>query len=104
MSNVMIIGIGGAGCNMAETFNREAKSEQLKTAQYVFIGMEEDLANHQKDDGRIFGNVSQNIPVNFFAGFKRALFLSAWAAELAQQWHRLLRRWQNQREWDMLPQ
>ena len=76
MSNVMIIGVGGAGCNMAETFKREAKSEQLKTARYVFIGLEEDLDNHQKDDGRILWNVSRNIPSHFFAGVKRAFILA----------------------------
>lgn len=76
MSNVMIIGVGGAGCNMAETFKRDAKSEQLKTAKYVFIGLEEDLGNHQKDDGRILWNVSQNIPNHFFAGVKRVFILA----------------------------
>ncbi|MCM1067484.1 MAG: hypothetical protein NC418_07930 [Muribaculaceae bacterium] len=36
MKKTMIIGVGGAGCNMANTFRREAKSDSIKNAIYVF--------------------------------------------------------------------
>ncbi len=40
MNDVMIIGVGGAGCNMAEAFMRKAKTSELKNARYVFASMD----------------------------------------------------------------
>lgn len=65
-----------AGCKIAGTFKREAKSEQLKSARYAFIGTEENLCNYEKEDGRILINASSNIPDNFFYGTERVFILA----------------------------
>lgn len=36
MDKTMIIGVGGAGCNMADTFRRAAKSSDIQNAIYVY--------------------------------------------------------------------
>lgn len=78
MDKIMIIGVGGAGCNMAETFKREAKLEKLKAAQYVFIGAYGHSCSHKKDDGRLLcdSSVCQDITYHFFDGVDRVYILA----------------------------
>lgn len=59
MNDVMIIGVGGAGCNMAETFMRKAKTAELRNAQYVFVDAD-DIANLIETDDCILFNITQN--------------------------------------------
>lgn len=75
MNGIMIIGVGGAGCNMAETFKREAKTGAIQQAQYVFADTKL-LDEHQKEDGRIFLDLSHGIPTNFFDGIKKVYILA----------------------------
>lgn len=72
----MIIGVGGAGCNMAETFKRKAKSAEIRDAQYVFVDVDVHK-EHGDNDGRILVNVPDLFPKeDFLNGIKKLYILA----------------------------
>ena len=95
----MIIGVGGAGCNMANTFRREAKSDSIKNSIYVFADQRQpDIDYFQRvDDTTVYLNLYNidlynDLPEDFFKDVEKVYVLAglgghtgtAWAPVLAQ--------------------
>ena len=91
MKKIMIIGVGGAGCNMANTFRREAKSDSIINATYVFADHRQpDIDYFQRvDDTTVYLNLYNidlynDLPEDFFKDVERFMFLPDWVATPGQ--------------------
>lgn len=91
-SNVMIIGVGGAGYNMATHIQREAKSKALINAKYVFADHKFSEAAYATDEGgRIFLNVSHidldnDIPSDFFHDIEKVYIVAGMGGKTGTEW------------------
>ena len=93
MSNVMIIGVGGAGCNMANTFHNEAKSDSIKNAIYVFADRRQPNIDYYKlaDDTTVFLNLYNidlynDLPEDFFEEVEKVYVLAGLGGHTGTAW------------------
>ena len=101
IGKLMIIGVGGAGCNMASTIRREAKLEAFRNAKYVFADKRE--SDHapiveEKDDGIYLNlwpvdsynyfppNFYDAIPSNFFHGIEKVYIVAGMGGNTGSKW------------------
>lgn len=66
MAKTMILAIGGAGCNMAETIMREASAHWVREATYFFPIQDESLNRNQEWR-------DEQHPVKYFSLYHRPL-------------------------------
>ena len=93
MSNVMIIGVGGAGCNMANTFRNEAKSDSIKNAIYVFADHRHPNIDYYKlaDNTTIFlnlynTNLYNDLQEDFFEEVEKVYVLAGLGGHTGTAW------------------
>lgn len=93
MSNVMIIGVGGAGCNMANTFRNKAKSDSIKNAIYVFADHRQPDIDYYKlaDDTTVFLNLYNidlynDMPEDFFEEVEKVYVLAGLGGHTGTAW------------------
>lgn len=89
----MIIGVGGAGCNMAETFRREAKSDSIKNAVYVFADhCQPDIDYFKRvDDTTVYLNLYNidlynDLPEDFFKDVEKVYILAGMGGHTGTAW------------------
>lgn len=89
----MIIGVGGAGCNMAATFRREAKSEAIKNALYVFADQRTPDIEYfkQADDATAVLNLYNidlynDLPEDFFKDVEKVYVLAGLGGHTGTAW------------------
>lgn len=93
MKKTMIIGVGGAGCNMANTFRREAKSDSIKNATYVFADHRQpDIDFFQRvDDTTVYLNLYNidlynDLPEDFFKDVEKVYVLAGLGGHTGTLW------------------
>lgn len=93
MKKSMIIGVGGAGCNMANTFRREAKSEVIKNALYVFADQRTTDVDYFKrvDNSTVLLNLYNidlynDLPEDFFEDIDRVYILAGMGGHTGTVW------------------
>lgn len=93
MKNTMIIGVGGAGCNMANTFRREAKSDSIKNAIYVFADHRQPDIDYFKwaDDSTAILNLYNidlynDLPEDFFEDVEKVYVLAGLGGHSGTTW------------------
>lgn len=93
MKKTMIIGVGGAGCNMANTFRREAKSASIKNAIYVFADHRQPDIDYFKwaDDSTAILNLYNidlynDLPEDFFKDMEKIYVLAGLGGNTGTAW------------------
>ncbi len=93
MKKIMIIGVGGAGCNMANTFRREAKSDSIINATYVFADHRQpDIDYFQRvDDTTVYLNLYNidlynDLPEDFFKDVEKVYVLAGLGGHTGTAW------------------
>ena len=93
MKKTMIIGVGGAGCNMANTFRREAKSDSIKNATYVFADHRQPDIDYFKrvDDTTVYLNLYNidlynDLPEDFFKDVETVYVLAGLGGHTGTVW------------------
>lgn len=93
MKKTMIIGVGGAGCNMADTFRREAKSEAIKNAIYVFAAHRQPDIDYIQwvDDTTVCLNLYNidlynDLPEDFFEDVEKVYVLAGLGGHTGTAW------------------
>lgn len=93
MDKIMIIGVGGAGCNMADTFRKEANLKVIKNATYVFADMNKAGDEYVKaeDDGSfslsLFNiDLHNDFPAGFFRDFDQVYILAGLGGKTGTNW------------------
>lgn len=93
MKKTMIIGVGGAGCNMANTFRREAKSDSIKNATYVFADHRQpDIDYFQRvDNTTVYLNLYNidlynDLPDDFFRDIETVYLLAGLGGHTGTAW------------------
>lgn len=89
----MIIGVGGAGCNMANTFRREAKSDSIKNAIYVFADHRQTDIDYLQwvDDTTVYLNLYNidlynDLPEDFFIDVEKVYVLAGLGGHTGTAW------------------
>lgn len=89
----MIIGVGRAGCNMANTFRREAKSNSIKNAIYVFADHRNPDIDYFKwaDDSTAILNLYNidlynNLPEDFFENVGKVFVFAGLGGQTGTTW------------------
>lgn len=89
----MIIGVGGAGCNIANTFRRKAKSDSIKNAVYVFADTRQSDVDYFKraDDSTAILNLSNidlynDLPEDFFKDVEKIYVLAGLGGNTGTVW------------------
>lgn len=89
----MIIGVGGAGCNMANTFRREAKSDSIKNAIYVFADQRQPDIDYFQwiDDTTVYLNLYNidlynDLPEDFFKDVEKVYVLAGLGGHTGTAW------------------
>lgn len=89
----MIIGVGGAGCNKANTFRREAKSDSIKNAIYVFADQRQpdvDYFNRADDSTAILNlyniDLYNDLPEDFFKDVEKIYVLAGLGGNIGTTW------------------
>lgn len=98
MGKIMIIGVGGAGCNMADTFRREAKSTDIQNAIYVYAKRrdEEELVS-ANDNNIIHLDLDkivepEDLIVEFFKDVTRVYVLAGLGGKTGTNWSPVMAR------------
>lgn len=93
----MIIGVGGAGCNMANTFRREAKFDSIKNATYVFADHRQTDIDYFKriDDATVYLNLYNidlynDLPEDFFKDVEKVYVLAGLGGHTGTAWTPIL--------------
>ena len=98
MEKTMIIGVGGAGCNMADTFRREAKSSDIQNAIYVYAKSrgDEELVS-ANNNNIIHLNLdkivdSKDLNDDFFKDVRRVYVLAGLGGKTGTNWSPVIAR------------
>ena len=93
----MIIGVGGAGCNMANTFRLETKSDSIKNATYVFADHRQLDIDYFKriDDTTVYLNLYNidlynDLPEDFFIDVEKVYVLAGLGGHTGTVWTPIL--------------
>lgn len=97
MKKTMIIGVGGAGCNMANTFRHEAKSEAIKNALYVLADQRTPDVDYFKreDDSIVLLNLYNidlynDLPEDFFKEVEKVYVLAGLGGNTGTAWAHII--------------
>lgn len=89
----MIIGVGGAGCNLANTFRREAKFDSIKNATYVFADLRQSDIDYFQwvDDTTVYLNLYNidlynDLPEDFFKDVEKVYVLAGLGGHTGTVW------------------
>lgn len=87
MSKIMILAIGGAGCNMVETIMREASAHWVREATYLFADTDQTrLAELEKRGYQTISLIDNENPCEVIKGVEKLYLLSGMGGQTGSEY------------------